>query len=65
MGSEMCIRDSLWFVTIHAFEDGNGRIARAIGDMVLARADGTPERCNYRNYVLPRYLIVVLETHDW
>jgi Fic family protein len=34
----------LWFVTIHAFEDGNGRIARAIGDMVLARADGTPDR---------------------
>lgn len=34
----------LWFVTIHAFEDGNGRIARAIGDMVLARADGTADR---------------------
>lgn len=33
-----------WFVTIHPFEDGNGRLARAIGDMALARADGTQDR---------------------
>lgn len=34
----------LWFVTIHPFEDGNGRVARAISEMSLARADGTSQR---------------------
>ncbi|RKZ01651.1 DUF4172 domain-containing protein [Candidatus Fermentibacteria bacterium] len=34
----------LWFVTLHPFEDGNGRITRAITDMLLARSDGLPRR---------------------
>jgi Fic family protein len=33
-----------WFIIIHPFDDGNGRIARGISDLLLARADGTPDR---------------------
>ena len=34
----------LWFVTLHPFDDGNGRIARAIADMALARSEGSSQR---------------------
>ncbi len=33
-----------WFVNLHPFDDGNGRIARAIADLLLARSDGSPQR---------------------
>lgn len=34
----------LWFVTLHPFDDGNGRIARAVGDMALAKAEQSSQR---------------------
>ena len=34
----------LWFVTIHPLDDGNGRVARALADMALARSEQSPQR---------------------
>ena len=34
----------LWFVTVHPMDDGNGRMGHAVGDLALARAEGTAQR---------------------
>jgi Fic family protein len=46
-GEDLILKSALahfWFVTIHPFEDGNGRITRALSEMLLTRSDGSPQR---------------------
>ena len=49
----------LWFVAIHLFEDGNGRIARAIADLQLSRADDV----NQRFYSMPTHILNVRKSY--
>lgn len=55
----------LWFVTIHPFDDGNGRIARAIADMVLARSEQTGQRFYSMSAQIRRENKEYYDTLEW
>jgi len=55
----------LWFVTIHPFDDGNGRIARAIADMALARSEKTGQRFYSMSVQIRREHKVYYDTLEW
>lgn len=62
---DLVVRSALahfWFVTIHPFEDGNGRIARALGDMLLARAEKSSQRFYSLSAQIQRERSVYYET---
>ena len=55
----------LWFVTIHPFDDGNGRIARAIADMALARSEKTGQRFYSMSAQICREHKAYYDTLEW
>lgn len=55
----------LWFVTIHPFDDGNGRIARAIADMALARAEKSGQRFYSMSAQIRRERSDYYDTLEW
>jgi len=55
----------LWFVTIHPFDDGNGRIARVIADMALARSEKTGQRFYSMSAQIRREHKAYYDTLEW
>jgi Fic family protein len=55
----------LWFVTLHPFDDGNGRIARAISDMALARSEKTGQRFYSMSAQIKREHKAYYDTLEW